>query len=67
MCHPVEHNQISVLKSSMIGPDVLPYLGILVVQQIDEVGHRRGLLDHEAARRGVRAHEVKHVDNLGQN
>ena len=42
------------------------YLRVLVVQQVYEVGHCRGILDHEAARRRVRAHEVKHVDNLGK-
>ena len=40
------------------------YLRVLVVQQVYEVGHCRGILDHETARRRVRAHEVKHVDNL---
>ena len=39
-------------------------LRVLVVEQVDEVGHGGGLLDHEAARRRVRAHQVKHVHNL---
>ena len=60
----MDQRLLHAISCSWLSLHLLPYLWVLVVQQVDEVGHCRGLLDHEAARRRVRAHQVENVDNL---